>query len=31
VIGYAGILIFAIAAARVKGADHQPVAMPAGH
>ncbi|MDH7640709.1 sugar MFS transporter [Sphingomonas oryzagri] len=31
VIGYIGILIFAIAAARVKGADHHAVAMPAGH
>lgn len=31
VIGYAGILIFAIAAARVKGAEHHAVAMPAGH
>lgn len=31
VIGYVGILIFAIAAARVKGADHHAVAMPAGH
>ncbi|WP_454886457.1 sugar MFS transporter [Sphingomonas oryzagri] len=31
VIGYVGILIFAIAATRVKGADHHAVAMPAGH
>lgn len=31
VIGYAGILIFALAAMRVKGADHHQVAMPAGH
>jgi FHS family L-fucose permease-like MFS transporter len=31
VIGYAGILIFAVAASRVKGADHHAVAMPAGH
>ena len=31
VIGYAGILIFALAAARVKGVDKSPVAMAAGH
>jgi FHS family L-fucose permease-like MFS transporter len=31
VIGYAGILLFAIAAARVKGAEHHAVALPAGH
>ncbi|WBO21282.1 MFS transporter [Sphingomonas abietis] len=31
VIGYIGILVFAVAAARVKGADHKPLAMPAGH
>ena len=31
VIGYAGILIFALAAARVKGADHTAVAMAAAH
>lgn len=29
--GYAGILVFAIAAARVKGAEHHIVAMPGGH
>jgi FHS family L-fucose permease-like MFS transporter len=31
VIGYVGILIFALAAARVKGADHHAVALPSGH
>ena len=31
VIGYAGILLFAISASRVKGAEHHAVAMPAGH
>ncbi|MGN6122733.1 MAG: MFS transporter [Sphingomonas oligoaromativorans] len=31
VIGYAGIFIFALAAARVKGAEHATVALPAGH
>jgi FHS family L-fucose permease-like MFS transporter len=31
VIGYAGIFVFALAAARVKGADHAKVAMPSGH
>ncbi|WP_242154000.1 glucose/galactose MFS transporter [Sphingomonas sp. BAUL-RG-20F-R05-02] len=30
-VGYVGILIFAVAAARVKGADAAPVAMPSGH
>jgi FHS family L-fucose permease-like MFS transporter len=31
VIGYAGILVFALAAARVRGVDNSPVAMAAGH
>ncbi|WP_037537272.1 sugar MFS transporter [Sphingomonas sp. PR090111-T3T-6A] len=31
VIGYAGILVFALAAARVKGAEHATVALPSGH
>jgi FHS family L-fucose permease-like MFS transporter len=31
VVGYTGILIFAVAAARVSGADATPVAMPGGH
>ncbi len=31
VIGYAGILIFAVAAARAKSVDHQQVVIAGGH